>query len=79
MPLAVNLKLGRHFRHFIGTEYVAEGLQVKRQCSAGLPEGCAGLGINTSHLPVDTPVVLLTLIVLNPFPSLSLYRPFGLY
>jgi len=78
-PFAVNLKHGRHVGRFSTTEKDTAGLYVKHQRSTGLPEGCAGPGINTSSFPVHTSVVLSTSIVLNPFPSLSLSRLFGFH
>src|ERR1700761_3564610 len=64
-PFAVNLKHGRHVGRFSTTEKDTAGLYVKRQRSTGLPEGCAGPGINTSSFPVHTSVVLSTSIVSN--------------
>src|SRR6201996_718617 len=64
-PLAVILKHSRHLGRFNTMEKDTAGLYVKRQRSTGLPEGCAGPGINTSSFPVHTSVVLSTLIVSN--------------
>ena len=79
IPLPVILKHGRHFGRLNTPENDMAGVYVKRQRSTGLPEGCAGLSINTSSFPVHTSVVLSTSIVLNPFPSLSLSRLFGFH